>query len=440
MLSEDLSLGQSPKKGRSPLNSTPKASPAPLCPIPRQGLQGVAAPILYICLLLSSLLVGVGVTQISSSAETAPASLAAPLSAVAILFLVIYLWRVTRTAKAAVPLLVLLGVFLTFYTGSILPAGILCGLVFTVSEGSFLIAVQSKGKLAALPIIPLLAYGVTAALSMDFVASLTVLIPWPAAWVLAIGTRRSAASEDGPNRVGVICSTSLVLGLTAAAFLALALYQGLGTLEPAVLMEAVEELRRELIISIHTQPLPDGLSPELAEQWKELLEYANVENTVNSIFNLLPAICTVTALIFVTVCQSIQHATLRTFGMGECVSNRVRAFEMSLISCVLFLMAYLIALGESEAVSSLTGTVAQNIVIILLPGLALAGLLRLTGNMVRKGKQNMGCLFFIIILACLLLFVAPYVLAAVEVIGHIIQSITSKLNFEDNNDDPFDKN
>ena len=428
-----------PKKGRFVLNSTPKASPAPLCPIPRRGLQGAAAPILYICLLLSTLLVSVGMTQLTSSAETILTDLATPFSAVAILFLVIYLWRVTRTAKAAVPLLVVLGVFLTFYTGSILPAGILCGLIFTVSEGSFFIAVQSESKLAAIPIIPLLAYGVTAALSMDFVASLTVLLPWPAAWALAMGTRRSAASEDGPNRVGVICSTSLVLGLTTAAFLALALYQALGTLEPAVLMEAVEELRQEVIMGIHTQPLPEGLTPELTEQWKEMLEYANVENSVNSIFNLLPAICTVTTFIFVTVCQSIQHATLRAFNMGECVSNRVRAFEMSLVSCVLFLIAYLIAMGESEAVSSLTGTVAQNIVIILLPGLALAGLLRLTGNMLRRGKQNMGCLFFIIILAFLLLFVAPYVLAAVEVIGHIIQSITSKLKFESNDDDPFDK-
>lgn len=433
------SRGTAPKKGRNPLNSTPKASPAPLCPIPRRGLQGAAAPILYICLLLSSLLVGVGVTQLPSSAETILTGLAEPISAVAILLLVIYLWRVTRTAKAAIPLLIALGVFLTFYTGSILPAGILCGLVFTVSEGSFLLAVQSKSKLAALPIIPLLAYGITAALSMDFVASLTVLIPWPAAWVLAIGTRRSAASESGPNRVGVICSTSLTLGVTAVAFLALALYRGLGTLEPAVLMKAVEALREELILGIHAQPLPDGLTPELAEQWEELLAYANVENTVNSIFNLLPAICTVTTFIFVTLCQSIQHATLRAFGMGEYVSNRVRAFEMSLISCILFLVAYLMVMGESESVSTLTGTVAQNIVIILLPGLALAGLLRLTGNMVRKGSQNMGCLFFIVILAFLLLFVAPYVLAAVEVIGHIIQSVSSKLKFEDNNDDPFDK-
>ena len=112
---------------------------------------------------------------------------------------------------------------------------------------------------------------------------------------------------------------------------------------------------------------------------------------------------------------------------------------MSLVSCVVFLVAYLITLGESEAVSSLTGTVAQNIAIILLPGLALAGLLRLTRGLTQKGRRSMGCLFYLIIASFCLLFVAPYVLAAVEVIGHIFQAITAKLKFEDNNDDPFGK-
>ena len=429
-----------PKKGRFVLNSTPKKASAPLCPIPRDGLQGAASPILYICLLLSSLLIGIGATFFDPTVETAALSIPEFLASAAIAVLVIYLWRVTRTAKGTVPLLIALGVFLTYYTESIFPAGILCGLVFTVSAGSFLIAVQPKSRLAAIPIIPLLAYGITAALSMDFLGSLIVLLPWPAAWALAVGTRRSAGSEDGPNRVGVICSASLALGLTAVALLALSVYNSLGTLEPAVLAETIEAFREELILALHSQPLPDGLSPELMEQWQKQLEYANVENTVNSLFNLLPAICTVTVFIFITVCQSVQHAALRAFGLGACVSDRVKAFEMSLVACVVFLAAYLVSLAEAGSVSSPLGVAAENIAVILLPGLALAGLLRLTRSLTRKGRRGMGCLFYLIILSFCLLILAPYVLAAVEVIGHIFQSITSKLKFEDNDDTPFDKN
>ena len=428
---------QSPKKGRYVLNSTPKASPAPLCPIPRDGLQGSAATILSVCLLLSSLLVGIGMTFFDPLAEVSSPGIPELLTAGAILLLVIHLWRVTRTAKGALPLLVLLGVFLTFYTQSIYPAGVLCGLVFTVSEGSLLIAVLPKSKLAALPIIPLLAYGITALLSMNFVDSLAVLLPWPAAWALAAGTRRCAESEDGPNRVGVICGASLALGLTTAALLAISLYQMLGTLEPAVLAEQLELLRDELIMEIHTQPLPEGLPPDTAANWAEMKEYANVQNTVNSIFNLLPAICTVTILIFVTICQSIQHAALNAFGMGDCITTRVKAFEMSLISCVVFLIAYLVAMADNGAVTSMAGTVATNVAVILLPGLALAGLLRLTRGLAKKGARGMGCLFYLIIASFCLLFTAPYILAAVEVIGHIFTSITSKLSFEEDDNDPF---
>ena len=432
--------GIPPKKGRYVLNSSQKASPAPLCPIPRDGLQGSAATILSVCLLLSSLLVGVGITFFDPLAESA-LGIPEVLTAGVILLLVIHLWRVTRTAKGALPLLIALGVFLTFYTQSIFPAGVLCGLVFTVSEGSLLIAVLPKSKLAALPIIPLLAYGITALLSMNFVDSLVVLLPWPAAWALAMGTRRSAESEDGPNRVGVICSASMALGLTTAVLLAISLYQVLGTLEPSVLVEHLEAFRKELIMEIHTQPLPEGLSPDTLAMWTEMKEYANVENTVNSVFNLLPAICTVTVIIFITVCQSIQHSALNAFGMGECITTRVKAFEMSLISCVVFLIAYIVALTDNGTVTSMAGTVATNVAVILLPGLALAGLLRLTRNLARKGAQGMGCLFYLIVSAFCLLFVAPYILAAVEVIGHIFESVTSKLKFEnENDDDPFGKN
>ena len=420
------------------MNPTPKTTPAPLCPIPRNGLPGSAASILHICLLLSSLLVGIGVTQYGVSDGTAVGFLE-PVSAAAVLLLVIHLFRVTRTAKGAVPLLIALGVFLTMATRSIYPAGILCGMVFTVSEGSLLIAVQPRSKLAALPVIPLLAYGITALLSMDFVSSLVALLPWPAAWALAAGTRRSAESEDGPNRVGVICGASLALGLTAASLLAILLYRMLGTLEPAVLIATVEDIRKEIILAIHTQPLPDGLDPDTFALWTEMKEYANVEITINGIYNLLPAICAVTVMIFITICQSVQHAALRAFGLGECVTDRVKAFEMSLVSCVVFLAAYLYAILDRSAVTTVGGTVATNIALILMPGLALAGLLRLTRSLTGKGAKGMGCLFYLIVSSFCLLFVAPYILAAVEVIGHIFRAVTDKLSFNEDDDDPFKK-
>ena len=424
-----------PKKGSPALNSTPKATPAALCPIPRRGINGSAGVILHLFLLLSTLLVGVGVTHFQP-AEEIVLTLPEGLTAAALFLLVIHLWRVSRTAKGTVPLLVLTGAFLTFYTHSLLLAGILCGLVFTVSEGSLLIAVQPKSRWAVIPLIPLLGYGITLLLSRDPVASLSVLLPWPAAWALANGTRRSAASEEGPNRVGVICGTALAFGLTAAVLFAVSLLQALGTLHPDVLLESFDTFRLEFINALHTQPMPEGLTPELVEMWKEMHTYANVENKVNDIFNLLPAVCVVTALIFATLCQSVQHAALRTFGLEECVTDRVKAFEMSLLSCVVFFLACLPVFLDRGTTSTFLGTAARNIYVILLPGLALAGLLRLTRSLSKKGPRAMGCLFYLIILGFCMLFFAPYVLAAIEVIGHIYTAVTDKLKFDEDGD-PF---
>jgi hypothetical protein len=113
---------------------------------------------------------------------------------------------------------------------------------------------------------------------------------------------------------------------------------------------------------------------------------------------------------------------------------------MSLVSCVVFFVAYLASVMDRGAATSPWGTVALNVAIILMPGLALAGLLRLTRSLTKKGARGMGCLFYLVISSFCLLFVAPYLLAAVEVIGHIFEAVTSKLKFDGEDDqDPFGK-
>ena len=265
-----------------------------------------------------------------------------------------------------------------------------------------------------------------------------VLLPWPAAWALAAGTRRSAESESGPNRVGVICGAALALGLGLAAFGVLSVYRALGTLEPAVLAERLEAVREGIVQSFLAYELPADIDPEMKAQWENLMSHANLREMVNSGFNLLPGLAVAAVLILIAACQAIQHAALRAFGYGDSVTDRVKELRMSVLSCVVFLAAYLMVFLENSTVSSLSGTVAQNVTVMLMPGLALAGMLRTTRALAKKGARGMGCLFFLIILIPCLLVVAPFALAAVEVIGNIFNSITKAIAPPD--DDPFDGN
>ena len=418
------------------MNDRPTSESLPLHPIPRSGLPGAAGTVLHIFLILATALVGIGICAMRTTSQT-EVYIAQAVSGIAMLLLVVYLWRVARSATGILPVLILVGVFLAYLTNSLIPSAVLCGLIFSVSQGSTLLAVQAKKNLLWFPFVAMVAYALTLAVSRDPIGSLAVLIPFPPMVVLALGTRDSAAKENGLTRVGVICATSLALGLSLGAMILLSVYRHLGTLDPTVLAEALEAFRLNLIDQIVSTEIPtEGLNQEALEEFESLLSYSSVSNMVNGIFNTLPAIAVVTVNLIAAAVQMIQHAALRTFGFEESVTPRVKAYHMSLISCIVFTLAYLVSLLEGTETSTLTGTVAQNVYIILLPGLAMAGMLRITKGLVRKGPRGMGCLFFVIILIpCLLLFV-PFVFAAVEVIGHVFSSLTAAIKPPDDND-PF---
>jgi hypothetical protein len=80
------------------------------------------------------------------------------------------------------------------------------------------------------------------------------------------------------------------------------------------------------------------------------------------------------------------------------------------------------------------GTVAENFTIILLPGLAIAGFLRLVTSMTRKGCSP-GCL--ILILVIFLSSIAFIFLASYEAISAVFGPLVAKLKTPKDEDPPF---
>jgi hypothetical protein len=79
--------------------------------------------------------------------------------------------------------------------------------------------------------------------------------------------------------------------------------------------------------------------------------------------------------------------------------------------------------------------VLQNIYVILLPGLAVAGTVRTWTGLTRKGVRGLGCLFYLVLLIPCLLVTVPIIPAAVEVIGNLFSAITAKLKPPEENGD-----
>lgn len=402
--------------------SAATSTPAPLCPIPRNGLPRPASLWLFILLTLATALFGVGVAAMrtTSPAEVKVAEIA---SLVVSLLLLIHLWRVSRAAKGVVPILFLVGLLLSYLCHSLIPAAVLISLVFALGEGAILVATIDQRRATWLPLIPLVAYSLTVLASRDPVGSLAALVPFPAILVLAWGTRRSAARADGLTRVGVLCATSLTLGLSITGMVALSLYRYYGSLDTSVLLPALNEFREGLIITITQMELPAGATEEM----KALLSYDNAANLVNGTINLLPGLFVAGLNILSAIAQLILLTGLATFGYGDSVTERVRLFRLSLVSCFVFTVSYAIVMFAGDGPSTLAGTVAECFYIILLPGLALAGLLRLTASLARRGARGMGCMFYLILIVPCLLLLAPFVLAIYEVIAHFYTAILSRL-------------
>ncbi len=402
----------------------PAPEKAPLVPIARTGLPTAPSVILHILIALSAaMLPACAVGMIANPGESASLLFGIEIAAAVLSFLQIaYLWRACRRARGLIPIIAVFGVFSYLATASFIPLSMGLSLLFAVGLGSVLLAVSPRKALVWFPLVPMGAFALSLAVTRDPLTALVCLTPFPAAIALAQGTRTAAAREDGLSRVGVICLTSLALGASVAAVAAVLFYRALGTLEISAILEWLDKGRTLLTDTLVSMELtiPSATGEEIP------VDAAYAENLVNQAFNLIPALAVVSINILSTLSQMIQHAALSAFGYGESVSDRVRLFAMSAISGAVFLIGYVTVWISGTDASTLVGTVAENVVLILQPGLALCGLLRFMAFLTaRRGRGGCGCLLFIIL--PILLFSAPVVLAFYEAISLTVGRLISRL-------------
>jgi hypothetical protein len=200
---------------------------------------------------------------------------------------------------------------------------------------------------------------------------LLCLIPFPAAIGLALGTRSSAAKKDGLTRVGVICLTSLLMGLSLTLGAAYLFREVTGTLSISSVAQHLDLLREQVTALLQER------ADAVAESLSRPFTHDDVVNAVNGVFNLLPAFLVVGINFLTAVAQMILLSSLHAFGFSESVTDRVRDFRISVISDGVFLLAGAVMLFSPTDTATVVGTVAENLFIILQPGLALAGVLRI---------------------------------------------------------------
>ena len=123
-------------------------------------------------------------------------------------------------------------------------------------------------------------------------------------------------------------------------------------------------------------------------------------------------------------------------GYGPYISREISTFRMSPYAAITFLLAFFLTLFLSE-VSTLVGTVAENILLIFEPGLAFCGFGTLMSHMLKR-RQRRG-VFFVLLLAFAATFLTPVLILGLAMYGAcaiLFSLITRKIGLHGPQDPP----
>ena len=265
--------------------------------------------------------------------------------------------RLAAMILPAIPVMILF----TATGGFALPAAFVA-IVFGSCSGAILLLSAKTGReRALLAPLPLLAYGAALLLGASPLVALTALLPLPCALVAAWAVHRCR-------------------GFTAAV-LALSLAIGGGLLVTLLAFLAANSLLNLALLPSFIDAVGDALVATLDEAVAlyaetgitiELSEVA-VRNLLASLVNLSPALFALCAMVTAYFIWRTLAIWLVSFGILPRLPRLLVVPTMSVTAAALFLLATLVAFIADAKTATPKGAVAQNLALILEPGLALVG-------------------------------------------------------------------
>ena len=309
-------------------------------------------------------------------------------------FCAVFYYMQTRTLRAmllpALPVILLFFISGTFW----LPAAF-CALVFGGVAGGLLIAtVKEKIHLPLLCALPPVAFLAAWALTASPLLAALTLLPLPVAIASGMTVRRCKPFTASITVITVALAAALTLAVTVALavnhLLDPSLLQGLlstcadGMLE---LMAEQNALYAELGFG-EALPLPDH---------REML-------------GMLIDLAYLTPALFGIACLIVAYFIWRTLCIvlttSEALPRVPRVFSTPIISvttALLFLLSYLVVMIANAEEITVTGIVAQNVGMLLEPGLALIGV-----SMLLPRDGNRSCFSILVMISMLyFLFISP---------------------------------
>lgn len=333
---------------------------------------------------------------------------------------IVLLARLAGTYRAILVYSAILGVTV-LCGGSLLPVGIFAAFASASCVYAFLLLKRYSHVLWGLPLLPVIFVSLAAPSPVFIVLSLAV----PAC---ALPLAYSVKNRLG--RIGAVCRLSFGICALAVAVLAAAVYELQGELSISAAKELADTLRGQLISLLSEAVSELNAATGLGITDGDIGAY--VTTAVDSLFNLLPAIV-------ITVGNVLAYVIHSLFLGIYCVTDEERknsvemlTMEMSLTSAIVFILSLVLSLTLVSDSTALYGTAAENILVILCPGLILMALSALRAFIFRKKPSCSGTLIYLLIIFLLASFSAVAFIgvalagAILVIVTHILSARSDK--------------
>ena len=336
-----------------------------------------------------------------------------------VLVLVLSAFSLLAARSVSSVLLIAAPVAISFvYGGNFALGALICSVIMTVGLGSYLFAtVKSPFIPSVIPISYLIAF----LFGGDPIAAFLSLISFPAAFVLSFTIKKKV------ERLSAICYTSATLIGSAAVALVIWIAIENGGLANNVFVGAADKFFDRLVVYYTKQ------YEELAMRYEALgmdaisygLSSQDAKEYAVAVYGIIPALAVIAVNAVSFIAFQINTSLIGGSNRRRMLLDREMNFSMSWVSAVVFITAGLVMLYNSYAGNETVALIAQNIYLILLPGLVFTAILLLLGK-----RENGRSHIFLLIGLVLIAFNSPgTALTIAGIIGSIAVIVSAVKNF-----------
>lgn len=324
---------------------------------------------------------------------------------------VVVLSRIARGYKTLIGYTLVLGIFIIF--GGML---LLIGLFSAFASASCIFAYLWQKKRTpfvwGLPLIPLI---ISILLIGNVSGVILSLFTLPCSLLLALSVKNKCA------RVGAVCRISFGICLSAVLLFLTAVWSVSGEISATAVKELIGTAKEQLIsiLGSAASEIETAIGYELTS-----LDVENIiEVSVSSLFNLLPALVITLANIAAYLIHSLYLSIVYVTDEERKEALPMLSFDMSLISAILYILSLVLAFVLASGKTAIYGTAAENILLVLSPGLVLTALAGIRALTVKRGPSCLGTLLYFGVIF-LLVSLSVYAIIGVSLAGAILIILT----------------